>query len=285
VIVMTHDASRDSAKRTATRLHIVCVCAVLAMLSTPTASQAQVLTSTALRQPLIGHSLLANDLTSALANDLTPTAASETTNEAFPTALEIDSLTLGTRESAPARPLTGRERFDWVVSGVVGPTSLGFTAFSAASDAWWTRPSEQARATRFARSFAIRELDLAISRSVEAGVGALWDEDPRPFEGSARGFWPKTGRALQRVVMAPRGDGHLAPAWGRFAGYAASGIAANAWVPEDQRSVQDTAIRIGSAFTGRLISNLWKEFWPDLKDRLPQPPWQRGTKDPSGPAR
>jgi hypothetical protein len=203
-----------------------------------------------------------------------PDISSYIVNTPLP-ALELDALSMGDRETAVSGPISGRERVDWIVNGVVGPTSLGFTAFSAASDVWWTRPSEQARAARFARGFAIRELDLAISRSVEAGLGSLWDEDPRPWQGSGRGFWSKTGRALQRVVLAPRADGHLAPAWGRFAGYAASGIAANAWVPQDQRTVQDTVLRIGSAFTGRLISNVWKEFWPDLKERLPEPPWAR----------
>jgi hypothetical protein len=124
----------------------------------------------------------------------------------------------------------------------------------------------------FAKRFAQSEISTAISRSVEGSLGALWDEDPRTRHTHAAGLWPRARHAAQSVLVAPRADGHLAPAWGRLAGTVASTVAANAWLPDDQRTSQDMAMRIGSALVSRLINNLWDEFWPEIRTRLPPVP-------------
>jgi hypothetical protein len=178
-------------------------------------------------------------------------------------------------------PITGRERLAWIVDGVAGPRNVGLTALSQSSETFfWNTPEEQAKLSSFARGFAIRELDLAISRSVEAGVGAIWGEDPRPPRQAIKlGVWPKTQNALRNVVVAPRNDGSEGPAWGRIAGTVASGVAANTWLPENERTPKETALRVVDALASRFVQNLWKEFWPDIKARLPEPPWAGRNKD------
>lgn len=74
---------------------------------------------------------------------------------------------------------------------------------------------------------------------------------------------------MKTVVLAPRRDGHLAPAWGRFAGAVGSNVVQNTWLPSRLTTPKETALRIASSLLGRLASNVWLEFWPDLRRRLP----------------
>jgi hypothetical protein len=168
-------------------------------------------------------------------------------------------------------PMTKRERLNWIVDGVAGPRNVAMTAFSQ-TDVLWTTPDDQSRVARFAKRFAQAEVSTAISRSVEGSLGAIWGEDPRTRHTHPAGFWPRTRHAAEGVMLAPRADGHLAPAWGRLAGTVASTVAANAWIPDDERTSRETAYRIGSALVSSLINRLWEEFWPDIRTKLPPVP-------------
>src|SRR5216683_2399450 len=67
-----------------------------------------------------------------------------------------------------------------------------------------------------AKRYAEREADVAISNTIEAGVGALWGEDPRYIPSGRKGIWPRARYAITTAFVAQRPDGHLAPAWARL---------------------------------------------------------------------
>ena len=113
-------------------------------------------------------------------------------------------------------PITPEERRDWIVDAVVGPKSL---AFAAGISTWKTAtnsPHEWTGSSGFAKRYVALEAHTAISKGLEGGLGALWNEDPRPMRSGRQGFWPRLGFAMTTVVMAPRSDGHLAPGVGPF---------------------------------------------------------------------
>jgi len=112
------------------------------------------------------------------------------------------------------------------------------------------------------------QADTAIAKGIEAGLGATWGEDPRPLRSNARSVGSRIGFALKTVVLAPRPDGRLAPAWGRVAGAVGSNVVQNAWLPSHQRTFEETSTRVGFSLVGRLASNLWTEFGPDLRRRF-----------------
>jgi hypothetical protein len=66
----------------------------------------------------------------------------------------------------------------------------------------------------------------------------------------------------------------MAPAWARYAGNTVNNVIENAWLPSSQRTWQATVIRSGNSMFGRLATNLWGEFSPDLV-RL----WSRDPRD------
>jgi hypothetical protein len=75
---------------------------------------------------------------------------------------------------------------------------------------------------------------------------------------------------MKTVVLAPRSDGHLAPAWGRFAGMVGSNVVQNAWLPSRFTTMSETAGRVALGLAARLATNMWEEFGPDLRRRLPR---------------
>jgi len=171
-------------------------------------------------------------------------------------------------ETAPA-PISGVERINWIVEGMLGPRSLAVGVIASTWQTSWRIPDEWSRsAFGFRERYLEREADVAISNTIEAGLGALWGEDPRYLRaprGSARS---RAAHAVKTVVLAPRADGRLKPAWGRFAGNVFNNVIENAWLPPSMTTPGQTALRSANGLLGRLAGNLWDEFWPDIRTRL-----------------
>lgn len=171
-------------------------------------------------------------------------------------------------ETAP-EAVTGAERINWIVEGILSPRGLAVGAIASTWQTSWRIPDEWSRsAFGFRERFLEREADVAISNTIEAGLGALWGEDPRYIRaprGSARS---RAAYALKTVVLAPRADGQLKPAWGRFAGNVFNNVIENAWLPPSMTTPGQTALRSANGLLGRLVGNMWDEFWPDIKTHL-----------------
>ena len=109
---------------------------------------------------------------------------------------------------------------------------------------------------------------MTISNAIESGLGAAWGEDPRYFRSGRTGVWVRVRYAAKTVFVARRRDGHVAPAWARYAGGIGSNLVANTWLPPSATTASQNVRRIGNGFLGRFVSNLWLEFWPDVRRRL-----------------
>ena len=167
-------------------------------------------------------------------------------------------------------PATGRQRLNWIVDGTVGPRSLFLvgplaTAFQTGLDF----PSEwQQSWNGVAQRYGHREADVAISNTIEAGLGALWGEEPRYIPSGRRGIGPRARYAIKTAFLAQRRDGHLAPAWGRYAGNVVNNLIENTWLPPSATTPGQTIARSVLGLLGRLGGNAWEEFWPDARRLL-----------------
>ena len=168
------------------------------------------------------------------------------------------------------QPITGRERVDWIVVGTIGFRSLAIVGpLSAAWNTAWNTPEEWERTwSGFGKRYAQREADVAISNTIEAGLGALWHEEPRYIRSGRKGIMPRARYAMKTVLLAQRPDGRLAPAWGRYAGNTLNNLIENAWLPPSVTTPGQTVARMGLGFVSRLGGNLWEEFWPDVRARF-----------------
>jgi hypothetical protein len=172
-------------------------------------------------------------------------------------------------KSASYVPPTARERLKWTVDGTVGSASIAAGVFIASWNTAWDLPSEWDRNwSGFAKRLGTRKAQAAISNGIEAGLSAAWGEDPRYFPSGRGGIWARTGHAAKGVLVAHHRNGELRPAWARYVGAIGSDIVANTWLPASDRSALDGARRIANGFLGRLVGNLWMEFWPDVRRKF-----------------
>jgi hypothetical protein len=169
-----------------------------------------------------------------------------------------------------AAPITAGGRLYWIVDSTVGLRSLvAVGPLSAGWDTAWNTPEEWGQGwSGFGKRYVQREADVAISSGLEAGLGALWGEDPRFVPSGRRGIWPRAGFAIKTAFLAPRRDGHFAPAWARYAGNTFNNFIENTWLPPSVTTPGQTALRSVSGLGGRILGNLWDEFWPDAQKRL-----------------
>jgi hypothetical protein len=193
-----------------------------------------------------------------------PTAA--WSQEAPPADDAAQTATAQTPTAIAYVAITSTERVWWIVEGTVGPKSLFIIGPLAA--AWQTgfnTPEEWGRGwSGFGKRYAQREADVAISNTIEAGLGALWGEDPRYIPSARKGIWPRARYALKTSVLAQGRDGSLRPAWARYAGNTLNNVIENSWLPPSQTTATQTALRSGMGIVTRMGGNLWDEFWPDV---------------------
>jgi hypothetical protein len=170
---------------------------------------------------------------------------------------------------APPRPISGAERINWIVDGMLGPRSLGVGVVATTWQMSWDTPREWPRSSYgFRQRYLEREVDVAISNTLEAGLGALWGEDPRYLRAPPGRVRARAAHAIKTVILAPRSDGQFKLAWGRFAGNVVNNVIENAWLPPTMTTPGQTALRSANGMLGRLAGNLWEEFWPDIRTHL-----------------
>ena len=158
----------------------------------------------------------------------------------------------------------------WLLDGAIGPKSLLLVGpLSAGWQTAWNQPEEWGHSwSGFGKRYLAREADVAIANTIEAGLGAIWGEDPRFVPSRRQGIWPRAGFAIKTTFVAPRRDGKLRPAWGRYAGKIGKNFIENEWLPPSAHTTRQMLLRAAQGFTGRMLGNLWDEFWPDVLRRL-----------------
>src|SRR3954464_12950324 len=166
-------------------------------------------------------------------------------------------------------PMTSAERVHWVVDGTIGAQSLGVGVIASAWQTAWNVPEEWGQGWSGAgKRYLQREADVAISDSIEAGLGAIWGERADYIRSGKRGFKPRLGYALKTVFLAHHPDGHLEFAWARLAANTVNNVIENTWLPPSITTWQQTTWRSASGFGTRALGNVWEEFWPDVSRRV-----------------
>jgi len=179
---------------------------------------------------------------------------------------------------APAQParalppddaISGKRRALWAIESTVGPTSIAGTALGAGWDSLIDRPKEyNTRWSGFGQRYALRTTTTASRAIMEAGLSALWDEDPRYHRAAGQPFNSRVRNIVRMTVMARDSDGRGMPAYSRFIAIPASSFLSNAWRPPSDSTMRYSFLRIGTGFLGRMAGNAWAEFWPDVRTRI-----------------
>lgn len=168
-----------------------------------------------------------------------------------------------------AHTLTSDQRLEWFIKKTIGPRSAVAGIASAGFGTSVNRPQEYGGTWQgFYKRYETRFAGIATSNAMEATLGAILKEDPRYFRVPNEPFRGRVRNVIKMTFDAYRGDGKLAPAYGRYIGITGSNFLANTWRVHSEAILHDAALRTLAGFLGRMGSNTIEEFWPDVKLRI-----------------
>ena len=166
-------------------------------------------------------------------------------------------------------PITGTERLKWFAESTVGPASL---AGGVISSGWGTlfnsRKEYGPNWDGFGKRFGIRLSGVSVSNATEAGLGAIWGEDPRYIPTEGQPFWNRMGHVVKMTFMAQNRDGRLRPAYSRYVAIPGNNFLSNTWRADSEATLSDAGVRTALGFLGRMSGNAFQEFWPSLSRRF-----------------
>lgn len=170
---------------------------------------------------------------------------------------------------SPYQPITGGGRFEWAIMNTINLPSFGVGLINAGWGTYFNEPKEYGTSLEgFGKRFGIRLTGVAVSNTMESGLGAVWGEDPRYPRADGQPFVQRAGHIVKMTFMARNHEGHIVPAYARYAAIGGSNFLSNAWRADSDATVRHATVRIGLGFLGRLGINTYYEFWPDVKDKL-----------------
>ncbi|MCW5965273.1 MAG: hypothetical protein KIT83_14655 [Bryobacterales bacterium] len=183
------------------------------------------------------------------------------------------ALSLAQTASAPQigvqdySPITAGERAKWFAVS----TGRGAVTGSVFSAAWGTamgNPEEYPNTWEgFGRRYRMSLAGVVTGNAMEAGLGAMWGEDPRYFPTNlapAGNIGAKVKHIITSTFTAKNRRGETVPAYARYIAQPGNNFLANTWRVESEATVGQALLRTGFGFLGRMTSNAIAEFRNDL---------------------
>src|SRR5438477_317518 len=172
--------------------------------------------------------------------------------------------------AAGASAQTASERLHWFTDSTIGPTSLIGGAISAGFGTWTDLPHEYGTHwDDFGKRYGMRLTGVSTGNAMEAGLGAIWGEDPRYARaGDRTAFKSRVGHVVKWTFVAPDRDGALRPAYARYIGIAGNNFLSNAWREPSESDTGHALERIAVGFSAHMAGNAFREFWPDVRRRV-----------------
>lgn len=169
---------------------------------------------------------------------------------------------------AVSTPFTAEERFKWVALAAVGPKNLAAGVVVAGIQTWRNDPEEYGpHWDGYAKRYGARLAIGGTINTMEAGVGALWGEDPRYFRAAGQPFKRRIGHIFKMAFLARDRSGALHPAYARFIAVPSGQIVSNLWRPDSPNTAGHVSWQVGMSFLNRIVSNTFSEFIPDIVER------------------
>jgi hypothetical protein len=167
---------------------------------------------------------------------------------------------------APYEPITAKQRIQWAAWETFGPESLLTGTFTAAIGTGRDNPAEYGpHWDGFAKRYGMRFTGVASSNTIEAGLGAIWGEDPRYVRNQNLPFKRRLGNVFVLSIMARNRQGQLMPAYARYIAIPGNNFLSNTWRVNSEATTSAALTRTGYGLLSEITSNAWTEFWPDIK--------------------
>ena len=169
----------------------------------------------------------------------------------------------------PYHAITPRQRLQWFAQSTVGPETLAVGLFSAGIGTARDAPREYGgHWGGFADRYGMRLTGVSTGNAMEAGLGAIWGEDPRYFRAYRQNFAGRIRNVVGMSFLAHNRSGQLSPAYARYVAMPGNNFLSNTWRADSEANNRAAAVRTGLGFLGLMGKNAFTEFWPDVNRRV-----------------
>ncbi len=171
-----------------------------------------------------------------------------------------------TEASLPFAPITARYKMTIAVKdSFAPPLALTSSIFASIYQLENQNPSFGQGMAGYTRRLATSYSDLVIGNMMSEGVmPSLLHEDPRYFRAATGSKWSRIRSALGQIVVTRTDSGHRTFNFSEWGGNAFAAAVSNAYYP-DSRTVTDNVEKLLFSCATDAVSNVLKEFWPDVK--------------------
>jgi hypothetical protein len=114
----------------------------------------------------------------------------------------------------------------------------------------------------------MRLTGVATGNGMEAGLGALWGEDPRYFRAYQQPFGGRIRNVAIMTFLAHGRDGQLVPAYSRYVATPGNNFLSNTWRADSEATTQAALVRTVWGFVGLVGKNAFTEFWSDIQRKI-----------------
>jgi hypothetical protein len=169
----------------------------------------------------------------------------------------------------PFRPLSAREKFTIARHDSFDPPGYAIAAwYTGIYQLQNTNPDFGQGVKGYFHRYATTYADQMLGNVMTEGVmPTLLHEDPRYYRRGHGSVALRAGWALSRIVVTRTDRNTYEFNFSEFLGNSASAAIANAYYPRE-RTLGGNLDRLRTQLVSDSISNLLKEFWPDLKKKL-----------------
>lgn len=180
----------------------------------------------------------------------------------------LSSPPMSYQKEAP--PLSVGGKFELFLADTANPFQILEAAAKAGiSQAMDNFPAYGQGAEGYGKRFGAAYADAASTEFFGTFLfPSIFRTDPRYFRKQEGSFGSRTTYAISRIFVTQTDSKRSVPNAALWAAAVASGGVANAYYPENERSVDQTFSRAGIAIGTQAGFNVFREFWPDIRRKV-----------------
>ena len=169
--------------------------------------------------------------------------------------------------SEPYSPLSSGCKFHLVLQQTYSPYTFASAGFQSAWDQAEGRwPHYGGGPQGWGKRFGANLADTESRRFIQGfALSTMLHQDPRYFPSYQQTLIARTWYATTRVLVVRKDNGESTFNTSEFLGALLASAAQNSYYPRHDRTFADTMNRYGAALGSDVISNLLREFTPDMK--------------------
>jgi hypothetical protein len=168
-------------------------------------------------------------------------------------------------------PLTASQKFSVTTRSTFDPVTLAwYGALAGIGQAENSEPTYGQGMAGYAQRYALRFADGTIENYMtKAVLPSLLHQDPRYFQSGKGRFWHRVAYAIGQIVVTRSDSGQMQFNFSEIVGSAAAaGVSTYGYHPADEKNVLNATSVWGTQVAYDALSDVLKEFWPDIRRRL-----------------